>query len=62
MEDFVADTKPYFSKAAIADFAESMAVHPGIVVGRLQHLGVISYSHSRAMLVKVRERLIEATG
>ena len=59
---FVAKTKPYFSKAAIMDFAESMGVHPGIVVGRLQHLKEIPYSHSRGMLVKVRERLMEACG
>jgi len=62
VDAFVAETKPYFSKAAIMEFGERMAVHPGIVVGRLQHLGVISYSHSRAMLVKVRQRLMEATG
>jgi len=62
VDAFVAKTKPYFSKAAIMDFAESMAVHPGIVIGRLQYLGMISYSHSRAMLVKVRERLMEAAG
>ena len=34
----------------------------GIVVGRLQYLGEIPYSHSRGMLVKVRERLLEAIG
>lgn len=59
---FVAKTKPYFSNAAITGFAESMGVHPGIVVGRLQHLEEIPYSHSRGMLVKVRERLLEAIG
>ncbi|MCH7705201.1 MAG: hypothetical protein IIB61_08815, partial [Planctomycetes bacterium] len=57
---FVTKTKPFFSKAAILDFAESMAVHPGIVVGRLQHLKEVPYSHSRGMLVKVRERLMAA--
>ena len=62
VDDFVAKTKPYFSKEAIMDFAESMGVHPGIVVGRLQHLKEISYNHSRGMLVKVRERLMEACG
>jgi addiction module HigA family antidote len=33
-----------FSKAAITTFAESSGVHPGIVVGRLHHDGVIPHS------------------
>ncbi len=59
---FVAETKPDFSKAAITNFAESMGVHPGIVVSWLHLLLEIPYSHSRGMLVKVRERLLEAIG
>jgi len=59
---FVSTTKPYFSKAAILEFANAAGVHPGIVVGRLQHLKEIPYSHSRGMLVKVRKRLLEAIG
>ena len=60
VDAFVAETKPYFSKAAIVAFADNMGVHPGIVVGRLQYLKEIPYSHSRGMLGKVRERLLEA--
>jgi len=56
---FIADTKPYYSKKAILAFADKVGVHPGIVVGRLQYLGEISYSHSRGMLVKVWDKLLE---
>ena len=59
LEAFVARTKPYFSKTAIVKFADSVGVHPGIVVGQLQYLGAIPYSHSRGMLVKVRAALLE---
>lgn len=34
-----------FSKVGISAFAESLGVAPGIVVGRLQHDGHISYAH-----------------
>ena len=49
--------------AAIApvNFAQQMSLHPGIVVGQLQHLGEIQYSHSRDLLVKVRDYVIENT-
>jgi addiction module HigA family antidote len=32
------------SKSAIREFAASIAIHPGVVVGRLQHDGVLTYS------------------
>jgi len=33
------------TKRSIVDFAQSMNIAPGIVVGRLQHMNVILYSH-----------------
>ncbi len=59
VDAFVAETKPYFSKGAIMGFAESMIVHPGIVVGRLQYLAVVPFTQSWGM-VKVRHRLLAA--
>lgn len=50
---FVADTKPYFSKAAVEKFAKDQSRHPGIVLGRLQHEELVSYQHLRSFLVKV---------
>ena len=50
------------SAAKIAKFAEGVGIHPGIVVGRLQHLGVTPYNRHRAMLVKVRNEFASALG
>jgi HTH-type transcriptional regulator/antitoxin HigA len=35
-----------------------MGVHPGVVVGQLQHRGELEYRHNRDMLVNVRDHLI----
>ncbi len=45
------------SKSALKAFAEEHHVHPGIVAGRLQHLGLVPFSHFRTMLVRVSEHL-----
>jgi HTH-type transcriptional regulator/antitoxin HigA len=53
-DDFVARISPFYSKVRIEAFAARMGVHPGIVVGQLQHRGEIPYRHNREMLVRVR--------
>lgn len=55
LEDFIARVRPLYSKAKIKAFAESIGVHPGIVVGQLQHRGEIPFAHSRDMLEKIRD-------
>lgn len=60
LDDFVVRVRPLYSKRKIRGFAERIGVHPGIVVGQLQYKGEISYSHSREMLVKVRDVLMSA--
>lgn len=59
IDSFIARTRPLYSKAKINRFASRIGVHPGIIVGQLQHRGEIGYSHSREMLVKVRDILTE---
>jgi HTH-type transcriptional regulator/antitoxin HigA len=59
MQSFVVRKRPYFSKVSINQFAHRHQVHPGIVVGQLQHCKAIKYSHSREMLAKVRGILID---
>lgn len=54
LEDFIARVRPLYSKKAILGFAELAGVHPGLVVGQLQHREEILWSHSREMLEKVR--------
>jgi HTH-type transcriptional regulator/antitoxin HigA len=54
---FVRRTKPFFSRKKVLDFAESIGVHPGIVVGRLQHAGHVPWTHFRNLLERVRPQL-----
>ncbi len=54
LANFIARSRPHYSRAKILAFAQRFNVHPGIVVGQLQHRHEILYSHSRDLLVKVR--------
>ncbi|GAG07588.1 unnamed protein product, partial [marine sediment metagenome] len=54
---FVRVTQPYFSRAKVFRFAQEMGRHPGIILGRLQHDGVVSYGNLRALLGKVKPYL-----
>jgi HTH-type transcriptional regulator / antitoxin HigA len=60
LENFIARVRPLYSKKKIRAFAATAEVHPGIVVGQLQHRGEIPFSHSRDMLEKVRDVLCDA--
>lgn len=59
LDNFVARVAPLYSKDRIRGFAARLRIHPGIVVGQLQHRGIeaggILWSHSREMLVPVRQ-------
>jgi HTH-type transcriptional regulator/antitoxin HigA len=61
LDRFVARVHPLYSKVKISAFANSHEVHPGIVVGQLQHRRKIAYAHSRDLLVKVRNIIISST-
>ncbi len=60
LDDFIARIRPLYSKLKIQQFAARMGVHPGIVIGQLQHEQEISYAQNREMQVKVRHIVIEA--
>jgi len=57
LDDFIARVSPLYSKTRIIGFANKIHVHPGIVVGQLQHSSrnELNYSQHREMLVKVRD-------
>lgn len=57
LEDFIARVRPLYSARRVEAFAQTMTVHPGIVVGQLQYRGEIAYSSLRKLLVPVRERI-----
>lgn len=61
IENFIDRTAPLYSKKKIIGFAKRLQVHPGIVVGQLQHRRQIGWNHSRDMLAKVREFIVGAT-
>jgi HTH-type transcriptional regulator/antitoxin HigA len=60
LDKFIARTRPLYSKQKIRNFAMRIGVHPAIVLGQLQHRREVEWSHSREMLVKVRELAISA--
>ena len=55
LHDFVVRIRPLFSAVRIQNFARTMQVHAGIVVGQLQHMHEIGYQNLRRMLVPVRD-------
>ena len=60
MEHFIARFRPLYSKQRIKNFSARIGVHPAIVLGQLQHRKEVDWSHSREMLVRVRDILISS--
>lgn len=58
-ESFIEDVGPSYSKRHVLRFAQNIGVHPGIVVGQLQHRKEIPWSNLRELLVQVREEVTE---
>jgi len=58
LESFIFRIRPLYSKERINQFANTIRVHPGIIVGQLQHRGEIGYQANREMLVPVRDQVI----
>lgn len=61
LDSFIARVHPLYSRVRIGAFAHKVHVHPGIVVGQLQHRKKIAYAHSREYLVKVKEVVTAST-
>lgn len=61
MENFIHRFRPLYSKQRIKYFAQRVRVNPAIVLGQLQHHKEVNWSHSREMLVKVREIVMSTT-
>jgi HTH-type transcriptional regulator / antitoxin HigA len=60
LERFIISTAPVFSRREIVAFAASVNVHPALVLGQLQHRGLVRYSFHRDLLEPVRPILIES--
>ncbi len=59
LDSFIRRVSPLYSATRIVQFANRVKMHPGIIVGQLQHRGEIRFNALRAHLVKVRQYLIE---
>lgn len=57
LKSFIGRVGPLYSKERINQFANRIKMHPGIIVGQLQHRGEIGYSANKEMLVKVRHHI-----
>lgn len=60
LDEWLQRTGRVSSRKNIVDFALQQNVHPALVVGQLQHRGVIPYSFHRVLLEKVRYLVIES--
>ncbi|HEV7298046.1 MAG TPA: helix-turn-helix domain-containing protein [Tepidisphaeraceae bacterium] len=54
LQSFITRVGPLYSKVRINQFAHRMKIHPGIIVGQLQHRGEVKWTSNREMLTKVR--------
>ena len=54
IQSFIRRVGPLYTKVKINQFAHRIKIHPGIIVGQLQHRGEIGYGAQRQTLVKIR--------
>ena len=55
---FALRAKPTFTKESILPFAGRMGVHPSIVIGQLQHEGVLPWDRHSDIKCKIRDHLL----
>jgi HTH-type transcriptional regulator/antitoxin HigA len=55
LEEFIRACAPRYSEARINNLATRLQIHPGIIVGQLQHRCEVSYAAHRKLLTKVRD-------
>lgn len=60
IESFIARIRPLYSARRIEAFAQTIHVHPGIVIGQLQYRGEVAWASFRQMLVPVRGFVTDA--
>jgi HTH-type transcriptional regulator/antitoxin HigA len=58
IKSFALRAKPLFVKEAIVRFAGRMGVHPSIVIGVLNHMGVLDWNRHADLRPKIREHVI----
>lgn len=61
LDKFISRVRPAFTPLQIRGFSKRIGVHPGIVVGQLQHRKLVEFSHHRKMLEPIRELVASST-
>lgn len=59
LDSFVRRMSPLYAAKSIVQFAHRIKMHPGIIIGQLQHRGELRYGSHRDHLVKVRKYVID---
>jgi HTH-type transcriptional regulator / antitoxin HigA len=59
LDSFIRRVSPLYASTRIVQFAHRIKMHPGIIVGQLQHRGELRYSSHRGFLVRLRKFVIE---
>ncbi len=59
IDSFIRRLGPLYSRERIIQFAHRVKMHPGVIVGQLQHRGEIGYSAHRELLSKIRSVVTE---
>lgn len=55
LESFVKRVRPLYSRTRIVQFSHKVKIHPGVVVGQLQHRGEVGFHAHKEFLVKIRD-------
>ena len=58
LDSFIRRVGPRYSSDRIVQFAHTIKIHPGIIVGQLHHRGEAKHDAHRPLLAKVRERVL----
>lgn len=61
MESFIRRVGPLYPRERIIQFANRIHIHPGIIVGQLQHRKELGYMALRDLLVKIRESVVSTS-
>jgi HTH-type transcriptional regulator/antitoxin HigA len=59
IDSFIKRVAPFYSEPRINNLATRLNIHPGIIVGQLQHRQEIGYNAHRKLMVKVRDLVTE---
>ena len=58
LDSFIRRVGPIYAAPNIIQFAHRIKIHPGIIVGQLQHRAEIGFNSNRKMLPKIRHFIV----